>query len=173
MNSSIAKKDFVPIGKIVGIHGVRGNCKILSFAEALSVFEPGSKILVSTSSGRRKTYEVNWAKPHSRTALLSLKEVNNRDQAKALVGSELYIEKSKVADLEDGSYYWFDLIGLNVFTIDEEYIGRLESIIPTGSNDVYVVKDDATEILIPALASVVLDIDLDRKRMLVQLPEGL
>ena len=61
----------------------------------------------------------------------------------------------------------------DVFTIGEKYIGRLESIIPTGSNDVYVVKDDATEILIPALASVVLDIDLDRKRMLVQLPEGL
>ena len=76
-------------------------------------------------------------------------------------------------DLEEGDYYWFDLIGLDVFGIDQKYLGRLESIIQTGSNDVYVVKKDDTEILIPALESVVQKIDLKNRRMQVDLPEGL
>jgi len=79
--------------------------------------------------------------------------------------------------LEEGVYYWSDLIGLSVFTVDDTYIGRVTSIIQTGSNDVYVVTNDDGEkpadILIPALEWVVLDIRLDQKIMRVDLPEGL
>jgi 16S rRNA processing protein RimM len=60
-----------------------------------------------------------------------------------------------------------------VFTEDENFLGRLASIMPTGSNDVYVVKDREKEILIPALESVVLKISLEHKTMQVRLPEGL
>lgn len=161
------------IGKIVGAHGVKGNCKIRSYAESLSVFQPGSTIRLITSSGREDAYEVNWIKPHSKVDLLSLKGVETRHQAETLIGSELFIEMEQSPELDDGSYYWYDLIGMDVFTTDGAYLGRLERIIQTGSNDVYVVKKDIDEILIPALASVVHDIDLKNKRMQVELPEGL
>ncbi len=173
MNSSSEKKDIVRIGKIVGVHGVKGNCKLLSYAESLSVFQPGSVIFVATPSGPKKTCEINWAKPHSKVDLLSLKGVNTRQQAEALVGSELFLEKAQLPELDEGAYYWFDLIGMDVLTTDEKYLGRLESIIQTGGNDVYVVKHDDAEILIPALESVVQKIDLKNKRMQVVLPEGL
>jgi 16S rRNA processing protein RimM len=75
--------------------------------------------------------------------------------------------------LENGSYYWIDLIGIEVYTAEDDYLGRIESIIETGSNDVYVVKDKKKEVLIPALKSVVTDIDLSQKRMQVDLPDGL
>jgi len=75
--------------------------------------------------------------------------------------------------LDEGIYYWFDLIGIKVYTTEEKYLGRIESIVETGSNDVYVVKHGEKEVLIPALESVVLDIDLEHKRMRVDLPEGL
>jgi 16S rRNA processing protein RimM len=163
----------VLIGKIVGVHGIQGTCKMRSFAESLNLFETGSTILVLASDGRQKIHEVNWVKSHTKVDLISFKGVDHRDQAEMLIGSELYIEKNRLAELEDGSYYWFDLIGMDVFTVDGKHIGRLVSIIQTGSNDVYVVKDDANEILIPALASIVQNIDLDKKRMLVDLPEGL
>ena len=161
------------IGQIVGVHGIKGNCKIRSYAESLSVFQTDSVVIVATSDGRQKTYEINWIKPHAKTALVSLKGVDTRDQAEALIGCELFIEKNRLPDPEEGSYYWFDLIGLDVFDEDQKYLGRLESIIQTGSNDVYVVKEDDTEILIPALESVVHKIDLKNRRMLVDLPEGL
>lgn len=168
---------FLSIGKIVGAHGVKGNIKVHSYAESLSVFEPGRSILVINTKGIEKTFEINWAKPHSRGGLLSLRGIDSRKSAEALIGSELFITRESLPELEDGVYYWSDIIGLSVFTIDEQYIGRVESIIQTGSNDVYVVKDLSrdhdNETLIPALESVVLEIDLENKTMRVDLPEGL
>lgn len=161
------------IGKIVGVHGIKGNCKIRSYAESLSVFQSDSVVIVATSDGRQKPYEINWVKPHAKAALISFKGVDTRDQAEAFIGCELFIEKNRLPDPEEGSYYWFDLIGLDVFDDDQKYLGRLESIIQTGSNDVYVVKEDDTEILVPALESVVQKIDLKNRRMQVDLPEGL
>ena len=173
----MAKSDILPIGKIVGVHGMAGNVKIYSYAESLSVFSPGTLLLARHDKGEEKTYSIKWAKPHSKTVLLSLKEIENRTQAEALVGSALYIEKKSLPELEHDDYYWFDIIGLSVFTVAGEYIGRVASIMPTGSNDVYIVKDVADgrqkETLIPALASVVVSIDLEKKTMQVDLPDGL
>ena len=173
MNSSATKKSIVRIAKIVGVHGVKGNCKLRSYAESLDVFRPGSKILVATSSGQEKYYEIKWVKPHARGCLLSFKGVSSREQAQKLIDSELFIEKAQLPVLDKGTYYWYDLIGLDVFTVDENYLGRLASIIQTGSNDVYIVKHKDGEILIPALKSVVHEIDLKNNRMQVQLPDGL
>jgi len=173
----VGKNGFLLIGKIIGVHGVNGNIKAYSYAESLSVFEPGGPILVVHEKGAETTYTINWVKPHNRVILLSLKGITDRDLAGTLKGSKLYIKKAKLPELENGSYYWFDLIGISVFTTDNEYIGSIESIIPTGSNDVYVVKhpdkEHDNEILIPALASVVLEIDVNQKIMRVDLPEGL
>lgn len=173
----MGKNGFLPVGKIVGAHGIKGNIKVYSYAESLSVFEPGSSILVINAKGSEKTYKINWVKPHTRYFLLSLKGIESLDSVKTLIGSELFIEKADLPELEDGSYYWFDIIGLSVFTTDEQYLGKIESIISTGSNDVFVVKDpnkeQENETLIPALESVVLEIDFKLKTMRVDLPEGL
>lgn len=160
------------IGKIVGVHGLEGNLKVYSYAESLDVYEPGSQIFVKPPKKIKKRYIVNRAKPHKNIILLSLKGVG-RDEAETLVDSELLIEKSNLPELEEDTYYWDDIIGLDVYTTDDEYLGRVDSIIATGSNDVYVVKHNTRETLIPALASVVLSIDLDQGVMRVNLPEGL
>jgi 16S rRNA processing protein RimM len=149
----------------------------LSYAESLSVFKPNSKLILRSPDGQENIYEINWVKPHTRNVLLALKGVSDRTQAEKLIGCELLIDKASLPELENGTYYWFDLIGLSVFTTEDKFLGRIESIISTGSNDVYVVKppdgDEKDEVLIPALESVVLDIDLARQKMQVDLPEGL
>ena len=173
MNKLALKKDLVLIGKIVGDHGLKGTSKIQSYAESLEIFKSGTVLLVSSPDGSENHYEIDWIKSHSRGALLTLKEVTDRDQAKSLIGSELYIEKAELPELEAGTYYWSDLIGVNVYTSDDRYIGSVASIIETGANDVYVVKDADKEILVPALESVVQSIDIESKIMRVELPEGL
>jgi 16S rRNA processing protein RimM len=90
-----------------------------------------------------------------------------------LVNAELLVERKRMPEPEEGDYYWVDLIGLSVFTMEGAFLGILEFIFPTGSNDVFVVKNEKTEKLIPALESVVKKIDLVEKTMTVQLPEGL
>jgi 16S rRNA processing protein RimM len=116
---------------------------------------------------------VVWAKSHGKGMLLSIEGVNDRDAAEVLIGSRLWVDKASLPDLEDGDYYWFELIGMSVYTAEDTYLGTLASILPTGSNDVYVVRNGDEEILLPALASVVQAIDTDQRRMTVILPEGL
>jgi 16S rRNA processing protein RimM len=173
LNKLAPKKDLVLIGKIVGTHGLKGTSKIQPYAESLEIFKSGTALLVSSPDGSENRHEIDWIKPHSRGALLALKEITGCDQAKSLIGAELYIEKAELPKLEPGTYYWFDLIGVNVYTSDDRCIGSIDSIIETGANDVYIVKNADKEILIPALESVVRSIDIESKIMRVELPEGL
>ena len=148
-----------------------------SFVESAELFEPGCRILVKVVAGRETMCEIDWAKPHSRNVLMSLKGIDSRQSAESLVGAELFFEKSMLPELEAGAYYWEDIIGLSVYSSEGAYLGKIESIIETGSNDVYVVsdpnQDPRKEILIPALESVVLEVDINSKIMRVDLPEGL
>lgn len=168
---------FLPVGKIVGAHGVNGNLKVYSYAESVSVFKPGSLILAIHAGKIENHFAIKWAKPHGKSILLSFKGIEDRNTAETLIGAELFIERTALPELEEGIYYWADIIGLSVFTTDNQYIGRVESIMATGSNDVYVVKDtnkeNNNETLIPAIESVVLEIDFEHKRIRVNLPEGL
>ena len=173
MNKFVEKTEHVVIGKIVGTHRIKGTNKFRSYAESLSLFNPGRSILVRQNGGQEQIREINWVKPHTGSALISFKGIIDRSQAEALIGAEMVILKEELPDLEEDAHYWIDLIGIEVYTSEEIYLGRIESIIETGSNDIYVVKDNKKEVLIPALASVVLDIDIKHKRMLVELPEGL
>jgi 16S rRNA processing protein RimM len=171
------KNGFIPVGKVVGVHGLNGTTRVYSYAESISVFEPNGSIFLTSADGRRDIYNIKWVKPHSRGILLGLEEITNRDQAKKLVGSEIVIERTRLPELEDGEFYWCDLIGLSVYSSEGKYLGHVASIIATGSNDVYVVKnpDDSkdNEILIPAIESVVQEIDLKRQTIRVDIPEGL
>lgn len=173
MSRSAAKKDFLLIGEIVGAHGINGTSKLHSYCDALGLFEPGRCVLIATAEGRESSYQIDWIKPHTKTVLLSLKGVTNRNQAQALIGSSVYLDAAALPELEEGSYYWRDLIGMSVYTDENEYIGRLKSIVETGSNDVYVIEGEKKEILIPAVESVILTVDIKQKVMRVTLPAGL
>ncbi len=178
MSSSEDKSGIVSIGKIVGAHGLTGTCKIYPYTDSLAVFDSGSEIFVTLpDEGATRAFEVDWSKPHNRFVLLSLKGINDRAQAEKLIGSKIVIERVNLPELDPGTYYWHDLIGMSVYTNEGVFLGCLETVMPTGSNDVYVIKqpDGAPndEILVPALNSVVLEIDLENHRMRVNLPEGL
>ena len=167
------QNDYLLIGKIIGAHGIKGYFKIISYADSLSVFNTDHPILVKTSLEKQQNHIISWIKPHGRFALMALEGSDDRDGAESLVGAELYLSKSQLPELDEDTYYWIDLIGTCVNTLEGDYIGRIESIITTGANDVYIVRDEERETLIPALASVVLEVDLEKKQMVVDLPVGL
>ena len=83
------------------------------------------------------------------------------------------MDKASLPPTEPGSFYWYQIIGLGVFTLNKRFLGHVEEILPTGSNDVYVVRDGKKEVLIPAIDSVVVEINLEKKFIKVDLPEGL
>jgi len=164
----------VAIGKIVGVHGIKGYVKIHCEAESFSVFAPGHSVIIRDPKGGSRKTEIVDARSQGRKQLLLLKGISDRNTAEMLPGSDLLVEKASLPELEPDTYYWSDIVGMSVVSVDDHPVGTVASLIETGSNDVYVVQTpDAGEILIPAIASVVLEIDLNRKIMRVNLPEGL
>lgn len=161
------------IGKIVGIHGIKGELKVVSTSESLDLFRPGNQILVQLRDGACRPYTVRKVNAYKNILRMALDGIDDRNEAETVVGTQLFISRSVLPETEPDTWYWSDLIGLDVFTRDDEFIGRVASIIETGSNDVFVVRNGDKEILIPAIASVIVDIDLEARRMRVDLPEGL
>lgn len=160
------------IGKITGPHGLKGAAKIYSWAESMDSYQKGMVLTAETDAGEIEL-TVQSVSPHKKGLLLTFKEVGHINELEPLVGAELTISREDLPEPDDGSYYWVDIIGLTVKTVEGDVLGKVDSIFPTGSNDVYVVKDGRKEILIPALESVLKDVDLDSGIMVVDLPEGL
>lgn len=178
MKSSSRHDDLIRIGKVVAAHGIRGVVKVYSYAESITYYTEQDDLLVTDLSGCEHHFEVLWVKPHKNSLRLALKDVTTRTQAEELVGYIIWISKKSLPQIdEEDTNYWLDLIGIAVFGQDNEYLGQITEIIETGANDVYVVKTPESypvkEILLPALTSVVIEVDIAGKRMRVELPEGL
>jgi len=163
----------IPIGKVVGTHGIKGYLKVISYAESTASFAPGKQLALRKQGKPVVTYGIESARPHKRGMLLAFNGIASVDAAKEWVGSELCIDKATLPEPERGTYYWHQIIGIEVFTVDDRRLGRVAAIFPTGSNDVYVVRDGKKEVLIPAIDSVVVEIDLTHNVLRVDLPEGL
>ncbi|MBW2218698.1 MAG: 16S rRNA processing protein RimM [Deltaproteobacteria bacterium] len=174
-NRNKVKNGFLSAGRIVGAHGIRGEVKVHPHTEPMPTFEAGDRILLRHAAGSEETLNIVKLRPHKRLILFTFEGVISRDGAEALNNAEILIKRSALPDLEEGEYYWTDIIGLDVFCINETYLGSVESVIPTGSNDVYVIKnkENGRETLVPAIHSVITEIDIEKSIMRVDLPEGL
>ncbi|HSO67232.1 MAG TPA: ribosome maturation factor RimM [Desulfatirhabdiaceae bacterium] len=164
---------WVEIGHIAGVHGIRGILRIHAYCDDETFISNIPSIRIETPQGHASAYDIQLIKRHGRSLLCHLKGITDRNQAEEIVGSKLYCKKKCLPQLEEDIYYWVDLIGLEVYTMDDELIGLLSSIIPTAGNDVFVVRLNDRETLIPAIESVIQEIDLTENRMRVNLPEGL
>ncbi len=116
--------------------------------------------------------EVRSFRSHGKDLLLCLADCTNRTEAQELRAAVLYIRADDLPPLPAGTYYHHELVGLEVATEDGRILGRLHSVLATGANDVYVVRGNQGEILLPAISSVVREIRLSQGRIIVRLPEG-
>ena len=119
-------------------------------------------------------YRLERARLHQGAVLLKLAGCDDRDAAEALRDLLVQVAIEDALPLEEGEYWLYQILGLEVWTTEDELLGVVREILETRANDVYVVQDrGGRQVLVPALDSVVLDIDLEAGRMLVALPEGL
>ncbi len=169
----MSENPLVPIGQVVGAHGINGAVKVHFYDIQPRTFTPGESLRMLTPQGAQTNYLIEWARSHKQHYLVGLKGVVDRDQAQSLQGIKIVVRRSDLPALEEDTFYWADLIGMAVYTLEDRYLGQIKAIIPTGSNDVYVVQNDDSETLVPALRRVVQSVDLDTHTMRVDLPEGL
>jgi len=164
---------FFEIGEIVKSHGLKGRMKVKSYVEAGEDLSSVREAMIVKGNNEPSGYTVRKIIPHKNFFFLELETVDTVDDADAFVGSMVLVPESDLAELSEGEYYWSDLSGLHVVTEDGRFLGCIESIFPTGSNDVYVCCGGERELLLPAISDVILKIDLEKKEMVVRLLEGL
>ncbi len=168
----MSKADTINIGRITGAHATGGEVKFFAYGahEDLAALV-GSKLTKCFIN--EKPYTIKGARVHRLKVLLKLEGVSTRDEAEGLKGCEVSIPRDELPALEKGEYYFFELIGVRVRDEDGKELGTIANIFATGSNDVYEVRGQVGEILIPAIEGVVVGLDMAKKRMTVRLPEGL
>jgi len=115
---------------------------------------------------------IRSVRPHKGNVLLAFNGCETPEEARKYRGALIKIKSSESPKLPEGIYYQYQIIGLDVYTIEGDYLGKIVNIVETGSNDVYVVKGDDRECLIPAIKDAVREIDLESKKMIVKLMEA-
>ena len=164
---------YLEIGQIVNTFGIKGMVKVKPFTDNIERFSNLEKIYIKNKSGQTE-YKIQEVKYHKNMLLVKFEGIENPEQADLLRNSYLIVDRETEEPLEAGRYYIVDMIGLDVFTDDNEYLGKLEDIYNTGSNDIYVVKNElGKQVLLPAIEDVIKNIDMDNKKVIVHLIPGL
>jgi 16S rRNA processing protein RimM len=165
--------ELLEIGKIIRFHGLAGRMKVLSYLESQEVLNNLPEVFVGKRVPDAVPYPLDAVQPGREFFLLKLGGIEDMDAAAKLIGSFVWMPSDKMEKLPEGEYYWHDIIGLQVVTEGGQVLGKIQSVFPTGSNDVYVCQGGEKEILLPAIGDVVRDIDMERRIMVVRLLKGL
>ncbi len=160
----------IRIGLIQGVHGIKGEVKVLPLTDFPDRFKKEMTVALSKKEG---VFAVETVRYQGNTVLLKFGRVEDRDAAQTLVGSYLEIPEEEAMPLPAGHFYHFQVIGLKVYE-NNVCLGVISEIIESAAHDVYVVKqEDGGQFLFPALKSIVQAVDLPAGRMEVSLPPGL
>ena len=167
--------DGEPVYLVVGFlrraHGVQGEMIMDLHTDFPERLRSGRKLFVGEE---RKPMTLSGARPHAKGMLVKLKGIETPEDVVPLRNQWVYVKATDVPSLPEGKLYQHELFGFQVMDENGDSLGELVEIIETGANDVYVVRNESgKEILLPAIPSVILELDSDRRLMRVHLLEGL
>jgi len=160
--------EFVSVGRILAPWGTKGDLKIEVMTDFPERFASGRKVYLDN-----EPLTIERSHLHKDSLIVKLATIDSREAAEKLRGRLLEIPQAEVCPLPEGEYYRFELIGLEVQTTEGESLGEIAEILVTGSNDVFVVRKDANEVLIPAIDDVIKFVDIEKRRITIELINGL
>jgi 16S rRNA processing protein RimM len=165
---------FFEIGVVVKPQGLRGRVKLKSYlVTPEDTLTKVDRVLLRGSGQDLRSLEIKAWQVRGQSLFLDLEGIETVEGAASLVGQRVWVSREHLRILPEGEYYWEDLIGMTVETEDGSPLGVLQAIFPTGSNDVYVCEGTRGEILLPAIEDVILNVDVEQRRMTVRVMPGL
>ena len=165
--------EYLEIGQIVNTNGLKGVLVVNPFTDDIRRFENLETIYIVYNKQliEKKITDVKYKKNQ---VLLKLSGIDTIEEAEKFRECYLKIDRKDAIKLPKDTYFIVDLIGLEVYTVDNGFLGKIDDIFQTGSNDVYVIKDElGKQILLPAISEVVKKVDIDNKKMIVKLIPGI
>lgn len=163
--------EYFEIGFITNTHALKGEVKVKPYTEHPKQLETLKQILIDFN-GNLVPYAIEKVRYQQEIVLLKLKTIDSIEDAEKLKNHSIYIPRSAAKELEEGEYFIADLIGCEVY--EKEYIGVLDDVFTAGGGDVYVIKrKNKKDLLLPALKSVIQKVDVENRRIDVEIPRGL
>ncbi|MCA1030048.1 ribosome maturation factor RimM [Bacillus timonensis] len=164
------------VGKIVNTHGIRGEVRVISrtdFAEER--YEIGNKLYIFLPDEKEPTeVSVKSHRVHKNFDLLTFEGMNNVNDVEKFKGALLKVPEHQLGDLDEGEYYFHEIIGCVVYDENDNELGAIKEILTPGANDVWVVKTkDGKELLIPYIEDIVQEINVKEKQVKIHVMEGL
>lgn len=165
------QQEHIAVGRVVRPHGVRGVLLVEAISEMIHALEPSTQLFLGEE---KAPAQVEYLRTHQDRYLLAIEGCQDRKQAEAWRGQEIYLAAGEAAPLPEDTYYHWQILGLAVVSEQGEPLGEIVKILETGANDVYVVEDpEGGELLLPAIESVVREVDLEQGVVRVHLLPGL
>ncbi|WP_100373227.1 ribosome maturation factor RimM [Bacillus sp. FJAT-45037] len=169
--------EFFRVGKIVNTHGVCGEIRVISSTDfAEERYAVGTKLWIIEPESKKKTpVIVKSHRVHKNFDLLTFEGYPFINDVEGFKGSALFVSEDQLSELDEGEFYYHEIIGCEVITDTDECLGEIKEIIETGANDVWVIRREGggKDILIPYIEDVVKEIDIDARKIYVHLLEGL
>ncbi|MGG1514672.1 ribosome maturation factor RimM [Paenibacillus oryzisoli] len=162
------------VGKIVNSHGIRGELKVVPETDFPERFDKGSELIIVDAKNVQTPVTVKTSRLHKNVFIVQFEQFSNINDVEKFKGALLKIEGKHQQPLEEGEYYYHEIIGCKVVTEEGRELGEISEILTPGANDVWVVSlGKGKELLLPVIDDVVLDVDVPNKTIRIHLMEGL
>lgn len=163
------------VGKIVNTHSLKGEVKVISSTDFEEErFKKGSKLLITRGNQLIREVVVQSYRNHKNFLLVKFEGIDSVEEAEKLKNLQIKIDSDEVGELEENEFYFHEIIGCEVFDENGKLLGEIIEILTPGANDVWVIKgQNGKEILIPYIEDVVKKIDIENKKIDIEVMEGL
>ena len=163
------------VGKIVNTHSLKGEVKVISSTDFEEQrFEKGTELLITRGNQVVKEVTVESYRTHKNNLLVKFVGIDSIEEAEKLKNLQIKIDSENIGELEENEFYFHEIIGCEVFDENGKSLGEISEILTPGANDVWVIKSqNGKEILIPYIEDVVKKIDVENKKINIEVMEGL
>jgi 16S rRNA processing protein RimM len=163
----------IEAGAVVRPHGIKGEVILDLKNDLVELIRPGLQVMLVAPGGARSPLEVEGARDHNGRLIVKFEGVGTRNDAEELRAHVVWLSRAQIGELPEGRYFVQDILGLSVLSDTGERLGTVDEVLSMPANDVYVVRGEGGEILIPVIDEVVREIDVEGGSIVVHLMEGL
>jgi 16S rRNA processing protein RimM len=172
-DGSFDMDDLLQVGVITSTHGLKGEVKVFPMTDDVNRFRTLKKVIYEEKN-KREEFELEGVKFFKKNVIVKFKGLDTINDVEKMKGLALYVDRQNAVPLKKDEYFIADLIDLQIYDEKNQEIGVLKDVIETGANDVYViVMNDGKELLLPAIKQCVLKVDIEEKKMMIHILEGL